>query len=155
MDVITYFAALLVSFTGILAGAALNFLAKEEIKPGKKYFVLLKKILLILMIVVFINYFELNLLLRILLYLLLIILFSLQDFRSYFIYPALGVLFYFSSFDKNLLLIESVLILIYGLPSGTLFAEKEKNVLKAMIKTKIYHISFIITAALLFLIFYI
>ena len=119
----------------------------------KKYFILLKKILLIIMIIVFINYFQLNLFLRILLYLLLIILFSLQDFRSYFVYPALGLLFYFSSFNKDLLLIQSILIFVYGLPSGTLFAENERNIFRAMARTTLYHISFIMLPLILFLIF--
>lgn len=154
MDLITYFLALMVSFLGVLIGAVLNFIAKEEIKAGKRYFILLKKILLILMVIVFINYLKLNIFLRILLYLLLIILLSLRDSKSYFIYPALGFLFYFSSLDKNLLLTQSSLIFIYGLPCGTLFVEKEKKMLMALTKTILYHIFFMIIPLILFYIFY-
>ncbi len=37
----------LIAFLGLLGGYVLTFLAKEEIKPGKKYFLILQRLILI------------------------------------------------------------------------------------------------------------
>ena len=44
---------LLISFTGFIFGLLLTFIAPEELKPGKKYFLLIKEILFFLIIFFF------------------------------------------------------------------------------------------------------
>ncbi|MBS3172615.1 hypothetical protein J4438_03485, partial [Candidatus Woesearchaeota archaeon] len=50
----------LIAFVGLVLGVLLASLAKEELKAGKKYFVLLYKILLLLIIVYLLYLAEIN-----------------------------------------------------------------------------------------------
>ena len=44
-----------IAFLGLLVGYLLTFLAKEEIKPGKKYFVILERAILIILALVLLS----------------------------------------------------------------------------------------------------
>ena len=50
MEILNYALVALVISTGLIAGAVIARFAKEEIKPGKKYFILLQKLLFIIAI---------------------------------------------------------------------------------------------------------
>ena len=93
----------LISFIGQFIGYLIAKLAKEEIKPGKIYFNLLKNILL-LIIIGFSIYYQFNIF-----YLISGLILGLIIKKEYF---------YFGIIANNLLF--SSLIFIYGLPYGTL-----------------------------------
>ena len=48
MEILNYVLAIIFSFFGIFAGMLLGYIAKEELRAGKKYFVWMQNILLIL-----------------------------------------------------------------------------------------------------------
>ena len=112
---------LIFSLTGVIFGIILANIAPEEILPGKKYFLWLKRILLF-SIFLFIGYniFLVEKYLLLILLLLLLILFILElklesnyyEIGYYFIF-ILAYVFLSST-------ILAVLIFLYGLPTGTL-----------------------------------
>ncbi|MBI2574295.1 hypothetical protein HYV82_00220 [Candidatus Woesearchaeota archaeon] len=123
MQPLTYFLAALISFTGIIAGAVLAFVTKEEMKPGIKYFMLLQKALLAATAAVFVYYSGLQLPVRIVIYAAVILLLALsRSINSSIAYALLGGVFYFSSFSRQPFLIISALIFLYGLPTGSIIA---------------------------------
>ena len=155
MQFINYFFASIISFSGLLIGLLLMKIAPEEQKPLEKYFILLRKILL-LVIFAFVMFYYSNkwpYLLVLLAYslFLLFIEYKIKDLpkKSVIIYTALGVLFFLSSKNANLFAIESGLILLYGMPTASLiYNKKEKNYNKIIL----YNAGFILIATLLFFI---
>lgn len=118
MNELMFLAILVVIFLGIFVGVALALIAPEELKKGRKYFMVLKTVLLLAMIGVMI-YFKINLFLAAL-NVFLLTLFYLYG-REYWI---LSFLLSVSAVNDKAFFIQSSLIFIYGLPEGSLFAEK-------------------------------
>ena len=59
MNILNYSLAALIAYTGLFIGFMLAIMAKEEIKPGKKYFIILQRItLLLIFIFLFILIFD-------------------------------------------------------------------------------------------------
>jgi len=123
MQLLNYSLISLISFLGLLVGMILAFTAKEELEPGKKYFLLSQKLTLLLILIFLLNFFNINLYLRITIYVLFIILIAI-NIKSQIIYPVLGIVFFISSKNPELFVINSILIFFYGFPSGSLFTEK-------------------------------
>ena len=123
MQLLNYFLISIISFSGLLVGMILAFTAKEELEPGKKYFLLLQKLTLLLILIFLLNFFNINLYLRIIIYILFIFLMTI-NIKSQIIYPALGIVFFLSLKDINLFITNSILIFFYGFPTGSLFAKK-------------------------------
>ena len=153
MQFINYFFASIISFSGLLIGVMLVKIAPEEQKPLEKYFILARKILLLMIFVFAVfyyinNYFNLLVLIAYFIFLLFIN-FKMKDLLkgSMIIYTFLGILFFLSSKNLNLFVIESSLILLYGMPAASLLCnKKEKNQYKIIF----YNAGFIIIANLLF-----
>ena len=118
----------LISFIGQFIGYLIAKLAKEEIKPGKIYFNLLKNILL-LIIIGFSIYYQFNIF-----YLISGLILGLIIKKEYF---------YFGIIANNLLF--SSLIFIYGLPYGTL----NNNLKKIIYNIPLFLITLIINFCLL------
>ena len=57
---LNYFATLFVVFLGLPVGYLISYLAKEELKPGKKYFILFKSVLFSLILMSFFSYINLS-----------------------------------------------------------------------------------------------
>ena len=155
MQFANYFFASIISFLGLLIGILLVKIAPEEQNPYRRYFSLLKRILL-LMIFAFLIFFYLDKWLYIVslaayFLFLLFIEHSKIDLlkKSMITYSALGVLFYLSYKNTNLFAIESSLILFYGLPDASLlYRKKEKNHYKIIF----YNLGFVIISNLLYFI---
>ena len=155
MQFINYFFASIISFFGLLIGILLAKIAPEEQKPLEKYFILLRKILLLMIFIFamfyYINdYFNLIVLAAYFLFLLFIE-FKFKDLlkKSIITYPILGILFFLSLNNPNLFAIESSLILLYGIPTASLiYNRKERNHSKIIF----YNLGFVIVANLLYLI---
>lgn len=154
MQLLNYSLISVISFSGLLVGMILAFTAKEELEPGKKYFMLLQKIILLLIFVFLLNFFNVNLYLRIISYILFIFLMAF-NIKSQRIYPALGVVFFLSSKDINLFITNSILIFFYGFPTGSLFAKKLIKKKKLVVLKNIFlnYFWFIVIAIALKLIF--
>lgn len=137
MQLLNYSLISLISFSGLLVGMLLAFTAKEELEPGKKYFLLLQKLTLLLILIFLLNFFNINLYLRIIIYILFIFLMTI-NIKSQIIYPILAVVFFLSSKDINLFITNSILIFFYGFPTGSLFAKKLIKERKSFVFKKIF-----------------
>lgn len=154
MQFVNYFFASVISFLGLLIGIMLVKIAPEEQKPLEKYFKLSRKILL-LAIFVFIGFYYFNNVLYAstlagYFLFLLFVEFKINDLlkKSMITYILLGILLFLSSKNENLFIIESSLILLYGVSTSSLmYNKKEKNYHKIIF----YNIGFVIIANLLFL----
>lgn len=120
----TYFAlAAVVVFMGIVSGIILAFIAKEELKQGKRYFVLMRNLLLALIVVFLLYFYYINKYLILIISVLLFLSLSKINLKKdYIVYWLTGIVLLLVSKNKDFLLIESILIFLYGLPAGTLFA---------------------------------
>mgnify|MGYP001580588941 CR=1 FL=1 len=155
MQFINYFSASIISFSGLLIGLMLVKIAPEEQKPLEKYLNLARKIIL-LMIFVFIMFYYFNswfYALALISYFLFLIFmeYKTDDMlkKSMLIYAVLGILFFLGSRNTNLFIIESSLVLLYGLPTASLmYNKKEKNEYKLIF----YNLGFVIIANVLFFI---
>jgi len=123
MQLLNYSLISLISFLGLLVGTFLAFTAKEELEPGKKYFMWMQKIILLLILIFLLNFFNISLYLRTISYILFIFLMTI-NIRSQIIYLVLGAVFLISSKNPELFIINSILIFLYGFPTGSLFAKK-------------------------------
>lgn len=107
---------LVLSFLGLIGGVIVSYFTKEELKPGKKYFLLLEKVLLLAISFTIIYYTG-----------------------EFFLFLALGILagfifrksyFYFGLAlplaSGTLLVLISSLVFVFGLPHGTLLASRYK-----------------------------
>ncbi len=123
-------------FLGLIAGRILKSFAKEEIKPGKRYFKLFEKFILIILVFVF-AYFNLNLFGF---FGLIIGFIASSFFQVIYFYLGLGLFFsFFASKEYNLL--TASLIFIYGLFYGTL---KIDNIKKILFNFAIFSIPFLL-----------
>ncbi len=155
MQFINYFSASIISYLGLMTGIMLVRIAPEERKPLQKYFIFMRKILLLIIFVFllffyFNDYFNLPVLAMYFIFLLFIE-FKVDDLlkKSILTYALLGILFFLSSKNTNLFAIESSLILLYGIPTASLmYNRKEKNSFKILF----YNIGFIVITNLLFFI---
>ena len=113
MQFVNYFFASVISFLGLLIGILLIKIAPEEQKPLRKYFILIRKILLVAIFVFVIYYYFNNKfhLLTLIAYFafLLFIEYKVSDLlkKSIFTYTILGILFFLSRININLFVIES------------------------------------------------
>ena len=153
MQFINYFFASIISFLGLLIGIALARIAPEEQKPLQKYLHIVRKFLILLIFVFMIFYyissrFYLFLLLTFFLFLIFIEIKTKDLWKKLSVnYAVFGILFFLSSKNINLFVIESSIILLYGLPATSLiYGKKDKDMLKILS----YNIIFIIIANLLF-----
>ena len=147
MDFLNYLLVSIAAFSGLWIGAILSFISPEEMKPGKKYFMWMIKILfmvLVLLIAIFLGGEKFLVSLVFILFCTAFIIYV----RQKFIYPVLGLLFYFSAKDAVLFPIAASLIFIIGLPKGSIFAFEHKGVKKDRILKKMFfcHALFLIIA---------
>lgn len=155
MEFINYFFASLVSFFGLLIGIILVSIAPEEQKPLSKYFDLARKILLLAIFVFLMFYYFENTFYLFILFVYLIFAAIMESrihnlFRKSMItYVLLGILFYLSRNNINLFVIESSLVLIYGvITSSLLYDRKSKNHFRLLL----VNIGFLIIANVLYFI---
>jgi len=159
LNLLQYSLVSLVIFLGLVIGFILAVCAKEELKPGRKYFILLQHIILFLIIAGFfyfnINDFSLFLLVSIVSGFFIFYNYEkVKNFninRPYLMYAFFAIIFYLSYKKIDLFSVESSLMFIYGLPSGSLLTnagDKMKSLLRIA-----YNLSFIAVALLLFAVF--
>lgn len=153
MNLLNYSLAAIMSYIGLFIGFFLAIIAKEEIKPGRKYFLFLQKIILLLIFIFLLLFIKLNyiLILLILIFIIIYLLKTKKEFNELpYIYIILSVIFYLSSKKLSLFVIESSLIFLYGLPTGSLLTKEDR---KKTIINILANIPFILIAIILFLIF--
>lgn len=153
MKFLIYFLTSLIVFLGIFIGVVLALAAKEELKAGRKYFILMEDIILLLIIsVLFVFYAHIYLVYYIAVLLIFLLYFNYKKFncvnikKPYLAYSILAIIFFLSSKKPELFVIEASLIFIYGLPAGSLLTiTKDK---RETIKRILPNLIFVIVALL-------
>ena len=155
MQFLNYFFASIISYLGLLIGIILVNTAPEEQKPMEKYFIACRKIFLLMIFAFLIFYYFRNLFyfftLTTYLVFILFVEFTAKSLlrKSMLAYAILGILFFLSAQNTNLFVIESSLIMLYGMPAASLmYNRREKNYYNIIL----YNLGFIISANLLYLI---
>lgn len=119
----------ILSFLGLLFGAILYNFTKEEFKPGKKYFILLNRIILFILVVSLVYFSNLA-------WWGIVILFIIGLIVGYYvknIYLFFGLVV--SVFQTDLF---RILVFLFGLPYGTLNGKKPK---KFLIKNLVFFVA--------------
>lgn len=117
---------LLFSLAGIIFGLALTYIAPEELAAGKKYFILSKRLLFVMISLVIIYYLSVGAQVQyLLLFTALLSSAFIFDFKTkrrghYGFHYLFFVLPYFLIMDQTFHLILASLIFLYGLPVGSL-----------------------------------
>ncbi|MBW2988726.1 hypothetical protein KY358_00245 [Candidatus Woesearchaeota archaeon] len=157
MNLLNYSLTALIAYSGLFAGIILAVIAREELKQGKKYFILLRKLLLLLAFVFLLAYLGLTPLIALLILLFMAVLLIRRKKRfdeQPYIYIILSAVFYLSSGNLALFSIQSSLIFLYGLPTGTLASgSASKKQAKQALVSVLKNIGFIAAAILLYLVF--
>ena len=125
---LNYFLASIVAYLGLLLGVILRKIAPEEQKPGKKYFIFLKKAIFLLVLVFYLFFYNFNSTLSLILLAFTLILMlnkKLKLEKTGLTYFFFGLVFYLSSRILNLFIIETVLIFLYGIPTSSLILKKK------------------------------
>lgn len=153
MNLLNYSLAAIISYLGLFAGFILASMAKEELKAGKKYFIFLQKIILLLIFIFLLIYIDLNYIM-VLLILFFIAIYTLKRKKEFnelpYIYIVLSIIFYLSSKNLDLFVIESSLIFLYGLPTGSLMTKKSK---KEAVINILKNAGFVVVVVVLYLVF--
>ena len=133
MEILNYTLIAAVVSIGLILGRVLAWIAKEEIRPGKNYFLILQKALFCaaVILLMFLNRTNVHYMwigaLVIFVYL-----YYYKKISSEIVYGVLGLVFYLSV-KTEYFLIASSLIFLYGLPTGTLLKDKKKIALNLLL----------------------
>ena len=123
MEAINYALGFAVIIAGLVMGIILGRIAKEELKPGRKYLLLFQNILLSAVFVAAVFSFE-SMLAKIILAAILAYLVIFDYLFNWVLaYASFGFI-YFSSLNNINLILISALMFIYGFPTGSLLMAK-------------------------------
>ena len=145
---LTYLILLVLVFLGLFLGLLIGYVTKEELKPGKKYFNILRHVLFIAILIVF---FVKNPSIIFFIFIAaLIIIFSFSKHREALYSYALAVIF-FISWRFNGFALLAPLVFLYGFPVGSIYLcnhlkQKKKKVILGMLEQ---YVGFLITGVLL------
>jgi len=129
MEILNYALLALIAGLGLLSGRILAWLAKEEIKPGKKYFLILQKFLFCLTAFLLMYFNRTNVHYAWIGVLVLFVYLSwFKKISSYAMSAVLGAGIYLASLTDNLVLISGI-IFLHGFPAGTLIRNKKEIIL--------------------------
>ncbi len=136
---LNYFLMSTIAALGLAGGYLLGRIVKEELKSGEKYFRLIGRFVLSLIILAYLYFLSAYKILQFILFALAITVFITTKIREVkpdlpatkWVYLVLGLIFYLS--PKHIILIGA-LIFMYGLPVGTLafFKKEPKNIVLPM-----------------------
>ena len=142
-----FYTSLIVGF-GLFSGVFLAFIAPEELKQGRKYFVFARTLLFVLLVAVLVFSFYTSNLLVVFLCLLSLLDIFLNRISEILRFGFLGLFFYFGSQIDSLFILVCSLIFLYGLPAGTLIAHKESENSKfvVLLKALIPYLVFLLLA---------
>ena len=147
---LNYFIASPVVGLGIILGAILAIIAKEEIKQGMNYFLLLKNIIYpMIILITSAYYFNINFAISVSVLILLPIIF-IKKFQLSLIYVSFAIIYILSSVNSSFFILISSLIFFAGFPIASIGAsDLRKNRLFNVLNKKILvpYILFIVIIA--------
>jgi len=120
MEILNFILALIVSFLGYPIGMFIANYTKEELKHGKKYFIILTQILVIIALIFFIYSIQLNIYLSIVIALALTVLFLKINPKPLIGYPLMTLFCILNIRNDSIFIILASIIFIYGLASSAL-----------------------------------
>jgi len=133
MEILNYALVALIISLGLLSGRIIAGIAKEEIKQGKKYFLILQKILFCTVVFLLMYFNKTNVHYTWIGGLVIFAYLSwFKKIPSYIISAVLGITLYLATLTENFLLISSV-IFFYGFPAGSLIKNKKEIALNIVI----------------------
>lgn len=131
---ISYALTSLIVSLGVFCGVFLGYIAKEELKPGKKYLALLQNIILAVMLVL-VAYFRPKPYIAVLFAFMFFVMLDHSGAIKgpkqacyYFVYAVFALLF----FESRGFIPYSSLMFLYGFPTGSLLFMKKKGREKAL-----------------------
>jgi hypothetical protein len=113
------------AFSGLFIGLLLGCIAKEELKPGKKYFIWLQNLILIIAAVFVLYSFKLHIILFILTGIILTLALIYLQPKAVVGYVILGILIVLILEKTDFFLLTSSLAFLYGFPTGSLILVKK------------------------------
>lgn len=127
----------IIIYLGIFVGIILIFMAPDEKKHGKKYFIIFQRVLFWIAVSLISFKFILEFSwLQFLFYIIPLIIILMQmiygKFNSYLSYLLFAIILYISAYNRNLFLIEGTLIFLYGMATGSLIGDK-KDIRKSIV----------------------
>ena len=144
MESMIYILSSVLAFLGLVCGMVVAYIAKEELKLGKKYFKWLQYAITVLVLFFTMAFFNVNLLLNIGLIILFLITIKLISFpESYLLYPFFAVMLYLVRIRTNTFVLICSLIFLYGFPTAAVLVDFRK---KNYVQIAGYHASFIVLA---------
>ncbi|MBW2982422.1 hypothetical protein KY343_06085 [Candidatus Woesearchaeota archaeon] len=126
MAILNYLLVLGLAFLGLFAGLLLGYIAKEELKPGKKYLVWLQNIILIIAAVLVLYSFQLHIILFILIGILITLVLIYLQPKAVIGYIILASLILLIMEKPNFFMLTSSLTFLYGFPAGSLILIRKK-----------------------------
>ena len=143
----------IISFVGLIIGVFLTNSNKDELKPGRKYFILFQKIIWALIISISSLAYNLPSWASVVILIFTVLPFlDEKQISAPSMYLFLGVILYLSSKSINLMAINASLIFLFGLPTGTLEMIDEDGKIKGkFIKEILMNLGFFICVPLFIL----
>jgi len=141
IDLLKYNLILIITYLGLAAGIILSYIAKEEIRVGKKYLQLLQKLLLTLIVFFTLYVFSINLIVVIVISVVIVLLLLfIKNIHQQYVYALLGLFYWISSKNINFFIIISSLIFLYGFPTGSLMRKAEKKSIRQILTMTFYYL---------------
>jgi len=160
MELLIYFMVSVACFLGIIAGISLAFIAPEELKPGRKYFAMLQKLFLALILFFLLYRYHLSLYLLIPICLIFLCIMIFLDKKKnmlghYLVYLPLAVIYHSASASSDSIFFPllSSFIFLYSIPTGTLLAHNNAVIKNIKNYDKITNKTQVLTKAIPYLIF--
>ena len=120
MGILNILLGIILGLLGFPVGLFLRKIAKEEIKPGRKYFFWMKNIILVLSVVFVLYSFHLHLILFLIIGIVLTLILLKLNLKYYYGYLIFVLLIVLSLRNGNLFILTCSMLFLYGLPSAGL-----------------------------------
>ena len=147
--------AAIISYIGLLAGFILASATKEELPTARKYFPWLQRLVIIAIAAFVMDFFNINLILKIVAYAVLLLIVAV-GINTQFFYTIFGASLFAVSKDKNMLLIVLSMVFLFGLLSGSVYFDghvrRKSSVAGEAGKLLISNSSYVVIAMVLFLV---
>lgn len=144
MEILNYSLISLIAVLGLALGAVIGHFAKEEMKPGKKYFLLLQKALFIASIaaVMYANRTNVHYI-WIGAVIIFIYFYFFEKINQIFAYAVLGLAFFLAS-ETEMFLPVAALVFLYGFPTGSMIKNRKSIIFCTIIFVAVAFLSYIL-----------
>ncbi len=134
MEILNYALTALITVLGLACGAVIGHFASEELKPGRKYFILLQKALFasVIAVVMYANRANVHYIWAGMV-LIFVYLYFFERISNVLAYAALSAVFFIASAGE-MFLPAAFLIFLYGFPAGSMLGKNKKKMIILIIE---------------------